>query len=717
MALWGDAPVAGTAKGPRGPTACTTCAKAKSRCIAGPRGQEKCERCHRLGKPCSSQTPAPTRKRKKPRTTRVAELERRLEDLTALIESVQRQGPAAPSPPDLDQHSAPSRSPNGLADRVHHLRPLDLAETGESIRTFRQNCWENPLGHIFPNHPIFGGDLEHQQSPASGVVPPAAAAVLPPPSSGYPSAQTTAASSIGSSPHQQPHPRSSEQHRSCPWPQDDEAEAFLRVYRENLNHLFPFVIVPPHLSSAELWKQRPFLWKVVMMGACRSDGRRQAALGNELLREVTETAFMRPRKNLDLLQGLQMLIAWYHYNLDSFQMMNLLFLTMSITTSLGAVETKGIPDKEGYSSESLEQMRAFAGTYYLVTVTFTTNKRPDALMNNANAAYLATCCRALLSRMEYPTDELVVHLVRAQKLLQGISQGFAQRKAAPNEKRVPQVHFIHGLRERIRGVASALPPHIRANPTLRGHFLVAEILIYENSLEELYHCPFLRQSREAGPIPFSPARTTGDVSERVAMLWECAHLVHAFLENRLPDEKTNKFPRVVCPTSPDLTYVFLTMIKLATVQVPGWDLARARKEMQVDEFMARLLKRMEHAAENRKSETKGGLANGQPEHGQGDGESEDPFAKLARKVRNVRDLLRVLEYHDDYATSQVVRVYDPAPMTLVDATQDLMQDLGGGLWPDPTSGTPDWDTSAVGEAIDWVAIFNNYTMTESFNMA
>lgn len=65
--------------------------------------------------------------------------------------------------------------------------------------------------------------------------------------------------------------------------------------------------------------------------------------------------------------------------------------------------------------------------------------------------------------MEYPTDELVVHLVRAQQLLQGISQGFAQRKTAPSEKRVPYVRLIHGLRERIRRAASALPAHIMAN--------------------------------------------------------------------------------------------------------------------------------------------------------------------------------------------------------------------------------------------------------------
>lgn len=59
----------------------------------------------------------------------------------------------------------------------------------------------------------------------------------------------------------------------------------------------------------------------------------------------------------------------YHYNLNNFQMVNLLFLARSITTSLGSAELKGPPDQAtGYDSESLEQMRAFAGTYYLVTM-------------------------------------------------------------------------------------------------------------------------------------------------------------------------------------------------------------------------------------------------------------------------------------------------------------------------------------------------------------
>jgi hypothetical protein len=49
-------------------------------------------------------------------------------------------------------------------------------------------------------------------------------------------------------------------------------------------------------------------------------------------------------------------------------MINLLFLARSISSSLGSVESKGQLENGGYSSERLEQMRAFVGTYYMVTM-------------------------------------------------------------------------------------------------------------------------------------------------------------------------------------------------------------------------------------------------------------------------------------------------------------------------------------------------------------
>ncbi|KAK4242585.1 protein priB [Achaetomium macrosporum] len=710
-------PVAVAGKGLKGPRACATCARAKSRCISGPAGQEKCERCHRLRKACSSQTPAPPRKRKEPKPTRVAELERRLEDLTARIESVQRLGPPALTPPDSDHISLPPPCPLGASE--DRLPPRHFSCTDVPVPTFGRDRWDSPFGHIFPERSIFEVQPEHQQPTVSNKHGGATEATSPSAPPGLIPTRTTTAGSNISSPYQHPSSGLPQQQQVPPWPQGDEAEAMLDEYRNNMGHLFPFAVVPPYLSATQMREHRPFFWKAVMMMACLFDGPRQVALGNELLREISEAAFIKPQKNLDLLQGLQMLIAWYHYNLNSFQMINLLFLARSITTSLRATELKTLEDGK-YASESLEHMRAFAGTYYLVTITFTTNKRPDALMNTS---YLATCCLALHNQMEYATDELVVHLVRAQQLSQSISQAFARRKATPGENQIPQAAFIQGLLERIRGFASALPPHIRANVSLAGHLHVVEVLVYENSLSELSYGPFATQHCEQDPMAVSIAQPD---PERIEMLWKCTHAVQGFMANRLSREK-GEYPRFICLSSFDTTYVFLTMLKLVTLQVPGWDLGRAREELRFDYVVSQLIEHMELTAERRKRKRKGGVASGQsnnrnslgqsnemyvPGHGEVGG-TEDPWTKLARKLRTVKDHLLTNGFGNDFTSSQIARVCDPAPMTLADATQDLMQDLGAGLWQDVTSGMSEWTSVLVGDPVDWATMFGSYGVPES----
>jgi hypothetical protein len=110
--------------------------------------------------------------------------------------------------------------------------------------------------------------------------------------------------------------------------------------------------------------------------------------------------------------------------------------------------------------------------------------------------------------------------------------------------------------------------------SLAGHLHVAEVLIYENSLSELLCSPFASaHNSDQDPMAVS--------TEHIEMLWQCARAVQAFMSNRFSTEK-GQYPRFICLSSFDMTYVFLTMLKLATLQVPGWDLARAREEMRFD---------------------------------------------------------------------------------------------------------------------------------------
>lgn len=54
----------------------------------------------------------------------------------------------------------------------------------------------------------------------------------------------------------------------------------------------------------------------------------------------------------------------------SFQLTNLLFLSRSICVSLGFNESQAFSKQQDHTVTDLEQMRAFAGVYYLVVSSF-----------------------------------------------------------------------------------------------------------------------------------------------------------------------------------------------------------------------------------------------------------------------------------------------------------------------------------------------------------
>ncbi len=192
----------------------------------------------------------------------MAELEKRLDDLTSQLNAAQS---------------------NGLA-------PFPL-------RTARKHYNFN---HIFPR------DLPHSSDAAEDVGDANTAGESPPIERSNPSISS---SSTAASPgHRQEQPDAKPWESL--WPLPNEADVLMQEYRDHLASIFPFVIVPAGLSAAEARIHRPFLWKAIMMTACHMDGARQIALGDELLREVAQAAYGRSNSCLDLLQGLELLMAW-----------------------------------------------------------------------------------------------------------------------------------------------------------------------------------------------------------------------------------------------------------------------------------------------------------------------------------------------------------------------------------------------------------------------
>ncbi|TLD17952.1 uncharacterized protein PgNI_00864 [Pyricularia grisea] len=561
----------------KGPRACTTCARAKSRCIPGPT-PDICERCHRLKKPCASQTPAPPRKRKETRSNRVADLERRLEELKTRLQ------PVVEAQQQQQQGQYQETQQQQLNGRQQSSPPRSVQSPQSDIR--RQSAagivGQNDMGHVFPSasdpfqapsfttSSTFGSrpGAEHQSASASTA-------------SGNDDTNSDNGAYSGA-------PRVSSE---IDWPDGQRAATLVQLYRSQLAELFPFVVIPSDLNP----KDRPFLWKAVIMAASFTDGLEQNLYGSRLLSDIAITAFIQPEKSLDLLQGLQLLLSWYNFNMNSFQITNLIFLARSICVSLGTGEGPSLSPLQPLGSMasdplapvSLEKMRAFAGTYYLVTSAFTTNKKPDELMNTS---YLDFCCLTLESRMEYPTDEMVVNLVKVQQLAQSISISLALRNDSNFSRSIeyqlpPLDDVVRSFQQQLQVFEQMLPENVKNQQLFMGHFRVAQILLFEVGLNEKAASELVQVSR-------------------TELLWCCLTACREFMTLRFAHQDMEEVPvegeppsdckpRMTSLAAADFVYTFMIIVKLLMLQAPGWDLDAARSEIDLEGIIDRQMRQID----------------------------------------------------------------------------------------------------------------------------
>lgn len=633
----------------KGPRACTTCAKAKSRCIPGPT-EDKCERCHRLNKPCGIQTPAPPRRRKEPRVTKVQALERRLEDLTARLEATKEKAPISSN--------------------------------------FSPNCFR--FTHLFPDE-----SANSNLSPPSAETVPSETLVSTPsaPSLSVPSVvchDTEPLSQTGSSPSSPPTPTSpaamlprlnSSHDPMSPWPSGALAERWLSDFRAYSAPLFPFVIIPPG-SSAEVQRNGPFVWKAAVTHSSGhgdyGDGNKQIHLCSEMMKEVLTEAFVMARKSMDVLRGLELMVAWFHYSLNTFQVTNLLFLARGMAAGLGLAEKATEAEKmmdmgkvADIKSEDLEGMRALCGAYYLITVVFAANKKLDHLMCPRP---VESACRVLESRMERPSDELLVYMVRIQILAQSIITTLA------DNSQVPLALIAKPFQDQLDAFRASIPQSLKNHQTLNSHIATATILLYESSLSP-------------SPSPQSLPHTSSSAQSRVKHLYLVLQAAKSYVTVRFAPSPLSRYydappalaphplresgscdahgrPKFICMSGFDFMYVFITCLKLVLLtSVPGWDVGIVKRELMLEPLIERQVRDLDRLAARRiRPGTKEytGIAgvyggsigvegedeDGQGRRGKGEPRVADPFHKLGMKLREFKALFRVEE--DDC---------DPAPTT------------------------------------------------------
>jgi hypothetical protein len=91
---------------------------------------------------------------------------------------------------------------------------------------------------------------------------------------------------------------------------NQEDAFFLLEFRTSLAPQFPFVVIPPEATSESLRRERPMLWKAILTAASCYDPSRREAMGWELIEEFSTRLLLKAEKSLDLLQALLIHLAW-----------------------------------------------------------------------------------------------------------------------------------------------------------------------------------------------------------------------------------------------------------------------------------------------------------------------------------------------------------------------------------------------------------------------
>ncbi|KAL4930480.1 putative C6 transcription factor (War1) [Aspergillus undulatus] len=425
------------------PRACESCRSLKVRCEPDPNPDEPCKRCAKAGRSCI--VTVPSRKRQKKTDSRVTELERKIDVLTASLHASQKvnallpsnnsaQAPA-PSPPAREegigrrwlvpgQSQGQSGSGSGMSDHSRPARPAPGA-TGNK---------RHYSGELKDSR---GRDTTHSTSSQASNPSPASE------NTDNTGRQWPAPWTNWSNSTPKPAPREPKQTAQGPDLIDRgvvspsvASNAFNR-YVESMCHHIPMVVFPPGTQMSEVRKHRPVLFHAVVAVAVGPfESSAQAPLLLELYRTIGERVIVNGEKSLDLVQGL--LVACLFYtppeNFEEIKFYQLAQLAVAVGMDIGMyrkASSKGKPfnlirelakQPAITDPDSPEVRRAWLGCYFVSVQTSSALRRPILVRW---LPYMDECVEILENSPDaLPSDRKMVHWAKLGRIIENISARF-----------------------------------------------------------------------------------------------------------------------------------------------------------------------------------------------------------------------------------------------------------------------------------------------------
>lgn len=333
------------------PRACEACRGLKVRCDQDPaRPDIPCKRCAKAGRACV--ITQPSRKRQKKADSRVAELEKKLDALTAVLNhrhstsSLNTSAHVASLPEDAVESEAQDTSPRQTLGFT-----LDMPEPGTD--SFRPSA-------------------KRKRTDDSEVELRSTRTAL--------DMGEVAESDVRSFLHHMT-PSDFSMRITSLIPLTHGAELFKRYNEKMVTHL-PVVVFPKNTSAEQVFKEKPILYLAIISAASFGKVPSEVSfqLQNETMGAIADVVVRNGAKSLELIQAMQIVALWYKPPEDAertnFYQLVHMAAVMALDIGLGK---RFNPRKQRHAlgkdinfvklsnqnSDSLEARRAWLGCYYL----------------------------------------------------------------------------------------------------------------------------------------------------------------------------------------------------------------------------------------------------------------------------------------------------------------------------------------------------------------
>ncbi|KAL9038160.1 MAG: hypothetical protein Q9180_003300 [Flavoplaca navasiana] len=555
------------------PRACEACRGLKVRCEPDP-VKATCRRCAKAGRHCI--VTAPSRKRQKKTDSRVAELEKKIDALTASLHATKAQGLSDSEDESADDrgiitqtrlqvHRDPSHSlqeEQRLADTANmtQLRPPDPYDRRIQPPAYQpapSNDKKRRMSQYLQEEPEI--TIREPQSSSANMESPIrqSARKISETSLLRPMLPNGTAGSVPTHPHS-----ASPTHEYADVVDRKILDAALATelfdhYRRKMAKHMPLVVFGADTPAGAIRKHRPILFLAILSVASGQEYPDiQRILAKEIMRTFADRIVYRGEKSLELIQALQVLTIWYwpeeNRDAQAYQLIHMAAI-MAIDHGLGR-RAKGSrepyhaiwkdhprPKSSAQASETLEMRRAWLGCYLLCANAAMGLRRTNLIRWSA---HMDDCLDVLETSPEaLPSDLVLIEWVRLQRLADDVGNQISLDESSSfGISDVKTQYALKGFERQMKDWEKQASKQV-TSASLNFNYHVANLYMHEFAmhLDQALEFPGSSHQQE-GHEEKSQARPEVLTTAHIGALTTCLTSIHGlfdtFLHSTLEEVRT-----------------------------------------------------------------------------------------------------------------------------------------------------------------------------------